>query len=66
MAEWRDVLRQHPREARMVLQQLIKPIELHSEADRPAWLAKIRPEGLLAGMVHGMASPPGFEPGFQP
>ena len=44
MAEWRDVLRQHPREARMVLQQLIEPIYLQCEADRPAWLARTWPE----------------------
>ena len=33
------------------------------------WTADIRPEGLLVGMgvqSNRMASPPGFEPGFQP
>jgi hypothetical protein len=50
----------------MVLQQVVRPILLHNEADRPAWIAKPRPAGLLAGMVYCLASPAGFEPAFWP
>lgn len=50
----------HARQGRMVLQQLVREIEVHSEPV-PESLATPRPAGLLAGMVLGVASPTGFE-----
>jgi hypothetical protein len=46
----------HARQGRMVLQQLVREIEVHSEPV-PESLATPRPAGLLAGMVLGVASP---------
>ena len=58
VAEWRGILRANPRQARMVLQQLIGPITVEG-APRPSWVATPRPGGLLVGLstVHGVASP---------
>ena len=64
--DWRAILRSNPRQARMVLHQLIGPIRMHNEGDRPSWIAPLRPAGLLAGMVPGGSSPTGFEPVFWP
>ena len=66
-ASWRDILRSNVPQGRMVLQQLLGvPIRVASHADRPSWMADPRPEGLLAGMVQGLASPSGIEPESQP
>jgi recombinase/recombinase-like zinc beta ribbon protein len=67
VSEWKTILRSNPRQARMVLQQLIGPITVEGEP-KPAWMAQLKSGGLLAGMVMGlhMASPTGFEPVFWP
>lgn len=66
-SDWKVAMRQNVAQARAVLQQLVAlPLTLHTEHDRPRWLAQPRPEGLLVGMVQELASPPGFEPGFWP
>ena len=78
--QWRDVLRsQHISQARLVLQHLIELPILILNQPKPAyikkgdtrgteniWRASTRPGGLLAGLIQNVASPPGFEPGFQP
>ena len=66
-AEWRAILRgPHVEQARVVLQHLIDlPLRVHNEP-KPKWMAVGRPEGLMVGLVQSVASPPGFEPGFQP
>ena len=64
--DWREVLRSNTPQARMVLQQLVGPITMPETTERPRWLAQPQPAGLLVGMVHGVASPTGFEPVFWP
>jgi len=49
-AEWRTVLRGNVRQAKMVLQNLIGPIEVHG-TPRPRWVAEPRPDGLLVGIL---------------
>ena len=51
VADWRGILRSNPKQGRVVLQQLVGEISLHSTADRPHWLATPRPAGLLVGLV---------------
>ncbi len=65
-AQWKADLRAEPKVARLLLRRLIGPIELWEP--RPAfvrWEAPAKP-ALLDGLVHDVASPPGFEPGFWP
>ena len=63
--DWRRVLREeHPRLSRIVLMQLMGPLEVHHSEQVPHWVAEPRPQGLLVGMVHELASPTGFEPVF--
>ena len=50
VAEWRIVLRSNPRQGRVILQQPVAEIRLHS-TDRPRWLATPRPSGLLVGLA---------------
>ena len=58
--QWRQILRQNPKQARIVLQQLVGPLHVwHSEQK---WTGVPKPEGLLVGMVHGLASPTGVVP----
>ena len=66
-ADWRTILRgPHVQQARTVLQHIIDlPIHIFNEP-KPKWVADGRPEGLTVGLVQSVASPPGFEPGFQP
>ena len=79
--QWKQVLRgPHIAQARLVLQHLIDlPIHVMNTprpsyikagtqgTERiPTWGAHTRPGGLLTGLVQNLASPPGFEPGFQP
>ena len=68
--EWKRELRAEPQIARMVLRRLVGPIVLHDEAKRPAFVQwEAQPTvGLLDGLAppNWVASPPGFEPGFQP
>jgi hypothetical protein len=66
VADWRKILRSNAKQGRMVLQQLVGPLAVHSNNNRPSWLAQPRPEGLLVGMVQGVASPTGLEPVFWP
>lgn len=56
VSDWKKVLHAHPKQARMVLQQLVGEMHVHSNADRPQWIATPRVEGLLAGTVHRLAS----------
>ena len=60
-ADWRDILRgPHVQQARIVLQHLLDlPIGIHNQP-KPKWIAAARPEGLMAGLVQSVASPPGF------
>jgi site-specific DNA recombinase len=66
-ADWRTVLRgPHVAQARLVLQHLLDlPMRVFN-APKPKWIAAAKPEGLAVGLVQLVASPPGFEPGFQP
>lgn len=61
-ADWRDILRgPHVQQARIVLQHLLDlPIRIHNER-KPKWVAAARPEGLMAGLVQLVTSPPGFD-----
>jgi site-specific DNA recombinase len=65
--EWRDILRgKHVEQGRLILQHLVDlPIRIFNDP-KPAWVTRTRPNGMLVGMVRNVASPPGFEPGFQP
>ena len=68
--DWKRELRAEPRVARLLLRRLVGPIVLHDESDRPEFVKwESQPTiGLLDGLAPPiwMASPPGFEPGFQP
>jgi site-specific DNA recombinase len=73
-AEWRQTLRQEPKVARLLLRRLIGPLELY-DASKPEWQMPdfIQADtelktGLIEGLaeIQDVASPPGFEPGFQP
>lgn len=59
-AGWRETMRSNPKQGRQVLEELIGPIELWMDGPIPAWIAQTKPEGLLRGVVQGLASPPGF------
>jgi hypothetical protein len=48
---------EHPRLSPIVLMQLMGPLEVHHSEEVPHWLAEPRPQGLLVGMVHALASP---------
>jgi hypothetical protein len=67
---WKTDLRSEPKVARLIVRKLVGPITLWEEA--PEWLrweAPATPERLLDGLAdrtYLVASPPGFEPGFQP
>ena len=67
--QWKDVLRgPHVAQARLVLQHLVElPMKIRFDYDKPPrWVTQTRPGGLLSGLIQSLASPPGFEPGFQP
>jgi hypothetical protein len=68
--EWKRELRSEPRVARLLLRRLVGPIVLHDESERPDFVKwETTPTtGLLDGLTppFWVASPPGFEPGFQP
>jgi hypothetical protein len=65
--QWRDILRgKHVEQGRLILQHLVDlPIRIMNDP-RPTWMTQTRPNGMLVGMIQKVASPPGFEPGFQP
>jgi hypothetical protein len=53
--------------ARALVRRLIEPLELYDDSERPDFLkAETRPMTALLTEIHDLASPPGFEPGFQP
>ena len=60
---WRAELRAEPRIARLVVRQLIGPVTLQDDADRPTWIpwtAPIKTDGLLDGIwSNWVASPTG-------
>ena len=67
--QWKRDLRAEPKVARMLLRRLVGPLTLWQDEPVPAWVkweAESRPESLLDGLVHDMASPTGFEPVFWP
>jgi hypothetical protein len=69
--DWKRDLRKEPKVAWLLLRRLVGPIVLHDESERPdfvKWEAEPK-TGLLDGLAAPtllVASPPGFEPGFQP
>ena len=72
MKEWRGVLQKRPEQGRQVLQKLILG-RLVFTPQEDGFVA-FRGTGALKGLLfdgqmtalHRVASPPGFEPGFQP
>jgi site-specific DNA recombinase len=67
--DWKRDLRAEVKVARMLLRRLVGPLTLWQDEPVPAWIkweAEFRPESLLDGLVHDMASPTGFEPVFWP
>ena len=69
-AEWRVTLRSEPKVARLLLRRLIGPLVLYDESTRPDFVKAdaVVKTGLIDGLaeIQDVASPPGFEPGFQP
>jgi site-specific DNA recombinase len=69
-AEWKQTLREEPKVARLLLRRLIGPLELYDESTRPDFIEAdtVLKTGLIDGLaeIQQVASPPGFEPGFQP
>jgi site-specific DNA recombinase len=67
--QWKTDLRAEPTVARLLLRRLVGPLTLWDAAEPDAawveWDAAVMP-ALLDGLVHHVASPPGFEPGFWP
>jgi site-specific DNA recombinase len=69
-AQWKAELRTEPQVARVLVRRLVGPLTLVDPADTAAfieWETSITP-AILEGLapIQVVASPPGFEPGFQP
>lgn len=68
---WKAELRDEPKVARLLLRRLVGPLTLWDASEPDAafieWEAAVKP-ALLEGLtpIQVVASPPGFEPGFQP
>ena len=68
VADWRDVLRRHTDQARLVVSQLTGGrLTTLKRGGKPFWLIELEAPGLLGGLVYQCgSSPTGFEPVFQP
>jgi site-specific DNA recombinase len=67
-AAWKAELRAEPTVARVLLRRLVGPLTLWDAADDDVAWETVVSTALLDGLapIHVLASPPGFEPGFQP
>jgi hypothetical protein len=67
--QWKADLRAEPSVSRLLLRRLVGPLTLWDASEPDAatveWDAPVLP-ALFDGLVHHVASPPGFEPGFWP
>ena len=59
--DWRRIMRSNIVQALMVLKHLMDPLMVEGEP-RPSYIAPLKPEGFLVGLVQNETSPAGFEP----